>query len=532
MKAERVRACLAVLPLMLLALAACGTDGAPASEELPATPAPEPTVAAAPATEVPAEPTATATPEPAPTSTATAVPARATEATAEPTATATPGPAPTSTATAAAVRPTEVPVEPTAEPTPTPVPTPTPMPTPTPEPTPAPDPAGIVEAAFTRFNEQRQALGLEALIAVAEGDDSFMVVQRFVVGCHASADEYEELLGADIEGIGLSPSQEGTECGLRVVTYRAGAEPAPSEPGDTPEEPTETPTPEPTPTPDPEDIVEAALSRFNEQRQALGLGALRAAVEGDVEFIPVEEFAVGCYESAGEFAELTRSDIHGIGLSLRTEGTECGLDVVTYHVVPVDQRMRVERRIWECFSESRDIREASDISCGGRFSFLGKHVKWLPANVLYFLQEGEALREDFRSHIPWIEDKLGVEVSEAGSAEAAHLILHLGVQSPANCPERYGCSVLEELDGRTFATVYISAPQEFFSQVLKHELLHALLPMGHLPQGNYLMSVRPDDPSQTHALAPDEERLLALYTHPYLRDGMTMEQFQRYLVIE
>ena len=83
-----------------------------------------------------------------------------------------------------------------------------------------------------------------------------------------------------------------------------------------------------------------------------------------------------------------------------------------------------------------------------------------------------------------------------------------------------------------FGTIYISAPDEFFSQVLKHELLHALLPMGHLPEGNYLMSVRPPDPSQTHTLTPRERKLLELYTNPYLREGMTMEKFNEYLIVE
>ena len=78
----------------------------------------------------------------------------------------------------------------------------------------------------------------------------------------------------------------------------------------------------------------------------------------------------------------------------------------------------------------------------------------------------------------------------------------------------------------------MSAPAGYTGQVLKHELLHALLPMGHLPEGNFLMSVRPDDPAQTHDLTPFEEKLLRLYTNPYLREGMTMEQFARYLVIE
>ena len=255
-------------------------------------------------------------------------------------------------------------------------------------------------------------------------------------------------------------------------------------------------------------------------------------MDGDDTFIPVEEFLAGCYASVDEYAELLRDDLHGIGLSPSTAGTECGLRVVTYHIVPLNERMKVESRIWNCFSESRDLREASDVSCGGRFTFLGKHIKWLPSRVLYSVEAGQEHVDKFRSLIPWMGEKLSVTVAQAESSDTAHVLLHLGVQSPANCPERYGCNVWEEVEGRRFSTIYISAPDEFFSQVLKHELLHALLPMGHLPQGNYLMSVRPADPSQTHTLSADEEKLLKLYTHPYLRDGMTMEQFRRYLIVE
>ena len=277
---------------------------------------------------------------------------------------------------------------------------------------------------------------------------------------------------------------------------------------------------------------DAAFARFNEQRQKLGLSTFKRFVEGDDTFISVEEFLVGCEASVEEYEELTREDLDGISLSVSTGGSECGLKVVTYHIVPEDKKMRVERSIWECFSESRDLREPNDVSCGGRFTFLGRHVKWLPKEVFYTIVEGAEMRDKFRSYIPWIEEKLKVKVSEAASSQAANLFLHLGVQSPANCLERYGCSRYEDTGDKQFATIYISAPDEFFSQVLKHELLHAILPMGHLPEGNYLMSVRPPDPSQTHTLTPKEEKLLKLYTNPYLRADMTMEKFRQYLIIE
>ena len=225
-------------------------------------------------------------------------------------------------------------------------------------------------------------------------------------------------------------------------------------------------------------------------------------------------------------------DIQAISLAPSALGSECGLRVVTYHIVPDSEKLRVERRIWECFTDSRDIQDANDVSCGGRYSFITGHVKWLPAEVYYTIVEGEGMRGDFAAYIPWIEEKLKVKVSEVALGPETNLFLHLGVNPPPGCLERYGCSRYSEVGDRQFADIYISAPAEYFGQVLKHELLHSLLPMGHLPEGDYLMSVRPGDPSQTHELTPDEEKLLALYTHPYLRDGMRMEQFSRYLIIQ
>ena len=311
-------------------------------------------------------------------------------------------------------------------------------------------------------------------------------------------------------------------------------------------EPTATPTDEPTPTatavpeptatltatPVPVSPIDAAFERFNRERQALGLGTFTAAVAGDDSYISFQTFDAGCEASVSEYAELQVEDLHAVSMTVIQGISECGLRVVLHHYVPLEQRMRVSQSVWDCFTESRDIREASDISCGGRFTFLGRHVKWLPGNVLYTIVEGEAHRSKFTAHISWMEEKLNVTVSEAPSGQRPDLYLHLGVESPANCPERYGCNVTVEDEFGAYSTIYISAPDEYFSQVLKHELLHALLPMGHLPQGDYLMSVRPPDPTQTHTLSALEEKLLALYTHPYLRNNMTMDKFRRYLVIE
>ena len=296
-------------------------------------------------------------------------------------------------------------------------------------------------------------------------------------------------------------------------------------------EPTATPTNTPEPTATPIPVTDAAFDRFNDDRQRLGLRPFVAAVEDDDSFIPVQEFLIGCYESADNYPELHGADLDAIALSESTGGSECGLRVVTYHVVPLDKRQRVERGVWECFSDSRDLQEPNDISCAGRYSAFGFHVRWHPKEVRYTIVEGAGMRDKFLSYVPWIEEKLKIEVSEAQSAETANIFLHLGVQSPPNCHHALGCSIYEEFEDKRFAAIYISAGDEYFGQVIKHELLHSLIPMGHLPVGNYLMSVSPEDPSQTHDLSPLEEKLLSLYNNPYLREDMTMEQFRRYLVI-
>ena len=287
----------------------------------------------------------------------------------------------------------------------------------------------------------------------------------------------------------------------------------------------------PPPAADFESLSQAAFARFNEQREQMGLGALKLAVEGDDSFIPVERVVVGCHEDVGMHEFLMAPDIHGIGFFPWTQGTECGLEVATYHIVPLDQRMRVESTVWDCFTDSRDLRDANDVSCSGRYSFIERHVRWLPDQVAYAIVEGEEHRDRVTALVPWVREKLNVELSEA-SADKASISLYLGVERPQPCPNRYGCNTWDEVEGEVSAAIFIAAPDEFFSQTLKHELLHVLLPMGHLPPGNFLMSVSPEDPSKTHTLSALEEKLLRLYTHPYLRDEMRMDEFRRYLVIE
>ena len=281
------------------------------------------------------------------------------------------------------------------------------------------------------------------------------------------------------------------------------------------------------------EVIEAAYTRLSESRQSAGLGAVDKAVDGDSAYIPIFEWIIGCYETADQHADLMRPDIDAIGLAPVPPGaSECAVELTTYHYVPDSEKMRVEQSVWDCFADSRDIREGNDVSCGGRYSFIIGHVKWLPSEVYYSIEDGEAKRSAFVSHIPWIEQKLGVRVDEAASSQQANLFLYLDSDLPAGCGEAQGCNVYEDHGETKFASIYINTADEFFGQVLKHEVLHALLPMGHVSGGEHLMSVRSTDPYQTQDLSALEEKLLALYTHPYLEDGMEIDKFRRYLIIQ
>ena len=292
-------------------------------------------------------------------------------------------------------------------------------------------------------------------------------------------------------------------------------------------------TPSPPAPNDFENIADAMFDRFNQQRQDMGLGAFRLYDPQDDAFISVQEVALGCNDPVDgeEFVDPT---LDGIGFAPWTQGSECAVLVTTYHIVPASQRQRVKRDVWDCFTQNTDLNQMSDVSCAGRYTAFGGHVKWLPSQATYAIVTGEAEKAKFASLIPWVQQKLGVRLSETPEQGAADILLHLGLDRvPANCGHALGCNSWELNEHGYRGTIHIaSSVGQYFEQVAKHELLHVLVPMGHLPQGNYLMSVRPDDPSQTNELSALEDELLELYVNPYVRDGMTMEQFRRYLVIE
>ena len=289
----------------------------------------------------------------------------------------------------------------------------------------------------------------------------------------------------------------------------------------------------PTPTPSSADIVQAAYARFNTERQALGLPALQSYVPGDPSFISYEfHQVIGCYESVDMHENLRDPDLQAIGLAVTPNPSECAMELRFYDFVPVSTRLRVKADVWNCFKTARNIQDANPTSCGGRFSFTGGHVRWLPETVRYTIVENSGPDSNFTNYIPWIEEKLKVKVVRADNPDSANLFLFLGVDNlPPGCGHANGCNTFS--DGGPTGHVWLSSslPQEFYAQVLKHELLHDL-PMGHMETGNYLMSAVVDDPHQTQTLSALENDLLALYTHPNLRDGMSIEKFQQYLVIE
>ncbi len=305
-----------------------------------------------------------------------------------------------------------------------------------------------------------------------------------------------------------------------------------SEPTEIPEPtPTPTPTPVPTATPLPVSVVETAFARFNKERQRMGLNSLTFAQNLTSDWIKVQEILVGCQDPIQAHEELQLKTLHGIGISISDVGSECGLKVITYHIVPESQKMRVEKIIWDCFAQSADINTPGDVSCGGRFEAYGRHVKWHPEEIFYYT-DSQTMRDGLEALVSWVKEKTKVKVTEVQSKDAANLVLYLGDRVSQECPGRAGCSYARQGFGNEASEIFIFEQNIYFNQVLKHELLHIILPMGHLPAGNTLMTVQPGDPSQTNNLTTKEEKLLKLYIDPYLRDGMTMDEYKQYLVIE
>ena len=311
--------------------------------------------------------------------------------------------------------------------------------------------------------------------------------------------------------------------------------PTPMPPTPTPVPPTPTPVPPtPTPTPSPESIVRAAYERINSDRQALGLTALQTHVQGDPSFISYEHSQViGCYESVEMHESLRDPNLQAIGLTITPNPSECAMDLQFYDVVPVATRLRVSTDVWNCFADARDIQEANPTSCSGRFTYFGGQVRWLPETVRYTIVENAWDDSRFTDYIPWIEEKLKVKVVRADDFGSANLFIHLGVEDlPRGCGHASGCNTFR--DGGPSGEIWISEnlDERYYAQVLKHEILHVLIPMGHMATGNYLMSARPGDPDQTQTLSELENALLLLYTHPNLRDGMSIEKFREYVIVE
>ena len=297
-----------------------------------------------------------------------------------------------------------------------------------------------------------------------------------------------------------------------------------------PEAPATQPPSPSTPT-DFDATADAMFARFNRERAALGLPAFGRAVSGDASLVQIRRFPWGCNDPLNE--DMQSTDIDALGFEVWTHASECAVEIVLYHVVPVGERLRVSQSDWDCFIQSQDFRNPDPVSCAGRYSFAEGHIRWMPERVTYRIVEGGGLSSRFAAMVPWVKAKTGIDMVEAGAGEPADLSIWLGGGLPAGCRHAAGCNILtEQGDGWYSAQIYVTDQGEYTEQVMKHELLHALLPMGHMPGGDYLMSASSTNPELTQNLTPLEERLLKLYTHPYLREGMRMDDFKRYLIIE
>ena len=209
----------------------------------------------------------------------------------------------------------------------------------------------------------------------------------------------------------------------------------------------------------------------------------------------------------------------------------------------------VKREVWQCYRDSK-INRQDDIGCAGRDD--KRVVKWDLDRPLRVWSTGDP---DYIDVLWEVLDKLSpvlnMTFTNTRSKDDADLEAWVGITSDEG-PEPWRMGVCADADGCGYAswdddnsvtggTIAVwKVDSEWIQQVglvdrriehvTLHELLHALVPMGHR-----------DDPSSAvnNINAPDwleldplEEAMFRFHRHPLIETGMTMAQVQELVVLE
>ena len=224
-------------------------------------------------------------------------------------------------------------------------------------------------------------------------------------------------------------------------------------------------------------------------------------------------------------------------------------DVVTADVLVPRRILGVVREIWECFSDTSNLRRRSDrddgVGCGGwRNDFVSK---WRVGKPIRVWTTGEAEYEAiFDEVLEYLAPLLNVEFEHVETRSRAALHAYLGVDrseriSGLSCNRAAGCTSFDVASDGSIsgARLVVWPPLSVFTDagrdhmirsIAVHELIHALTGMLHRHEDR--TSLMSYDALDYVTLGPTDEELIRIASDPLVEPGMRFSEVRELVVFE
>ena len=225
-------------------------------------------------------------------------------------------------------------------------------------------------------------------------------------------------------------------------------------------------------------------------------------------------------------------------------------DVLRVEAVVPQRILGVDREVWECFSDTSNLRRHSSrdsgVGCGGwRNDFV---VKWpVGEPVRVWTSGGDEYQSIFNQVLDDIGPLLNLEFMPVSAKSSAQLSAYLGLPrrdtrlENLNCNSVAGCAWFEIASDRTIheAELVVWPPLTRHDQVSRrhliysialHELIHVLTGMLHRHDDR--TSVMSYDSLDYNTLGETDSELIRIASHRLVRPGMAFEEIGELLVFE
>ena len=223
-------------------------------------------------------------------------------------------------------------------------------------------------------------------------------------------------------------------------------------------------------------------------------------------------------------------------------------DVLTAEVVVPDRILGVNREVWDCFSDTSNLRREvgrdSGVGCGGwRNDFV---TKWAVGKPITVWSTGDDEYETiFDEVLDYLGPLLNIEFERVNSKSMADLHAYLGLPrsesiSGLGCNRAAGCTSFEIApDGAIVGAQLVvwppvsntkAAHNRLVYSVTLHELIHGLTGMLHRHDDR--TSLMSYDALDYTTLGETDAALIRIVSDPLVEPGMRFNEVQELLVFE